>query len=192
MEKQLSADETNDTTSLLEVDLRSKDLSPLHRKHHFTFTCSTRRLVLLCCTGVLFTASILRILVYAANSITCPKQKVHRLTCGRSVDEAKALGCVYDTLAHEWTPEPCFDESTMLEYQARADWHGYRTIESTESTSLEQMASTSPPNTFFAGESDHIIHMLLSGRDSPEAISQALSIWIGFRLVYLTLFIVRK
>ena len=50
-------------------------------------------------------------------------ESVHH--CGRSIEEAKKLGCTWDLLAGSWLPQRCIDQELTDEFRAAGDWHFY-------------------------------------------------------------------
>lgn len=46
------------------------------------------------------------------------RYETRTLECGNTTDEAKARGCSFDLLSHNWVPPPCLDPLTESEYRA--------------------------------------------------------------------------
>lgn len=49
--------------------------------------------------------------------------------CGRSVAEARSLGCLFDPTSFSWLKSECFDEALTMEFLDAEDWHWYFDME---------------------------------------------------------------
>ncbi|MCJ1329218.1 hypothetical protein MMC10_005896 [Thelotrema lepadinum] len=47
------------------------------------------------------------------------------LDCGRTVDEAKAAGCIFDVMSFHWVPPQCYDAEITDLFLAARDWKWY-------------------------------------------------------------------
>jgi hypothetical protein len=77
-----------------------------------------------------------------------------RLHCGNSTTEAKALGCIYDTLGGYWIPEPCFDNETTTAYHTSGQSIAYSEKDGTERLPLEAMGEV----LYWTTNHDHLKH----------------------------------
>jgi hypothetical protein len=111
-------------------------------------------------TSSLFTAIIITSCISQPQSNNLPKTKI--LTCGSSVEEARALGCHYDVLADLWVPAPCFDNETVSEYKELSPWRGYSDENGTRLLSEREMSeSQSHESGYYTPARDHLIHCAL-------------------------------
>lgn len=85
----------------------------------------------------------------------------HRLSCGNSVAEAKALNCKYDLLLNNWVPEPCFDKEWLDEYKEDDSWGGYADEEMTRKMSVEEMSEA---DHYWTSLRDHVNHCAMMWR----------------------------
>lgn len=85
----------------------------------------------------------------------------HRLSCGNSVAEAKALNCKYDLLLNNWVPEPCFDKEWLDEYKEDDSWGGYADEEMTRRMSVEEMSEA---DHYWTSLRDHVNHCAMMWR----------------------------
>lgn len=85
----------------------------------------------------------------------------HRLSCGNSVSEAKALNCKYDLLLNNWVPEPCFDKEWLDEYKEDDSWGGYADEEMTRKLSVEEMSEA---DHYWTSLRDHVNHCAMMWR----------------------------
>lgn len=68
--------------------------------------------------------------------------------CGRSVSEAKSLGCIFDPISPSWMPPHCHNSELDAKFRAEAahyhadgEWHFYRDENRTEEMSSEEVES---------------------------------------------------
>ncbi|OKL57303.1 hypothetical protein UA08_07390 [Talaromyces atroroseus] len=90
-------------------------------------------------------------LAEAPNLITGAKY----VACGRSTEEAKALGCVYDILSNHWVPAPCMDQGAVDVYKEDGTWFGYADENRTQLLTIEDM-SMAP--FYYTNMRDHVLH----------------------------------
>jgi hypothetical protein len=95
------------------------------------------------------------------------------LTCGFSIEEAKALGCQYDILVGKWLPRFCIDEKSILDYQSDGSWFGYADEDRTELLSIEQMSEM---DFYHTSVRDHIVHCAVLWRKQYQAFFEGRSI----------------
>lgn len=85
----------------------------------------------------------------------------HRLSCGNSVSEAKALNCKYDLLLNNWVPEPCFDKEWLEEYKEDDSWGGFADEAMTQRMSVEEMSEA---DHYWTSLRDHVNHCAMMWR----------------------------
>jgi hypothetical protein len=66
--------------------------------------------------------------------------------CGNSIEEAKAKGCRYDSLAVSWLPPLCRDDKLLDEFERagpgpQGAWLYYADSEATKPMTLDEVAS---------------------------------------------------
>lgn len=82
--------------------------------------------------------------------------------CGRSVAEAKRLGCKYDSVTISWLPLHCFDEELSNEFNSAGpggEWPYYADLEGTRRLTLEEVALLADTDSeFFTTHLWHLTH----------------------------------
>ncbi|TEA16562.1 hypothetical protein C8034_v012399 [Colletotrichum sidae] len=88
--------------------------------------------------------------------------RVHNLTtnavyldCGNSTAEAKAKGCVYETLLNYWVPAKCHDKEYEQEYQDDDTWYAYSDKNLTKRLTREEMENVP---SYYTSIDDHVNH----------------------------------
>ena len=78
------------------------------------------------------------------------------LSCGKSTQEAKALGCKYDVLLNAWVPAPCMDEEFIQEYKDDGTWSSYADWNMTQK--LTTVDEISERKFYYTSVKDHVNH----------------------------------
>lgn len=90
--------------------------------------------------------------------------------CGRSVAEAKRLGCKYDALQISWTPPECFDEELTEEFNRAGpgpdgEWPYFADDEGKHPLTLEEVALLADTDRgFYSIHAWHLVHCNYSWR----------------------------
>ncbi|KAJ6443423.1 MIZ zinc finger protein [Purpureocillium lavendulum] len=96
--------------------------------------------------------------------------------CGASVDEARSLGCKYDTLAAAWLPPRCIDQQLTSEFDRSGDgpdgqWRYWYDANLTVPLSVEDLAGRGGDDTFwfYSTPEWHVRHCLFYWRKQWRA-----------------------
>jgi hypothetical protein len=71
-------------------------------------------------------------LLTAATSPPLISETSPPLDCGRTVDEAKAAGCIFDVMSFHWVPPQCYDAEITEGFLAARNWSFYSKYHGTE------------------------------------------------------------
>ncbi|KAK8096136.1 hypothetical protein PG999_014158 [Apiospora kogelbergensis] len=82
---------------------------------------------------------------------------VETLSCGSSLEEAKALGCGYDILMNAWLSPPCLDAVSVADYQKDGSWVGYADTNRTIPIPLAELGDYVE---YYTSQRDHVVHCL--------------------------------
>jgi hypothetical protein len=72
------------------------------------------------------------ILVFVALRFTAAQAIVSQ--CGRTPEEARAKGCLFEMTGSSWVPKECYDPETEAEFLNFKDWQYHRDINYTQGT----------------------------------------------------------
>ncbi|KAJ4423374.1 hypothetical protein N0V82_001977 [Gnomoniopsis sp. IMI 355080] len=85
--------------------------------------------------------------------------------CGDSVDQAKNLGCEYDTMAAAWLPPHCIDKDLLAQFDKDGDgpggrWQYWADANHTKELSLEEVGelADTPGKLFWTTPRWHFMH----------------------------------
>ncbi len=91
--------------------------------------------------------------------------------CGRTTEEAKAMGCKYSSLNAAWLPEHCRDDELTAEFEQSGDgpdgqWLYWADKARTQPLSVDQVAelANDPRAIFYMSGHWHVIHCLFFWR----------------------------
>lgn len=96
---------------------------------------------------------------------TLPAQYNH-CYCGKTIEEAHGLNCIYDTLATAWLPPYCRDDELTKEFDKagpgpNGEWGYFKDINGTIPLNKEQIGILGETGTtFYASWSWHVAHCL--------------------------------
>jgi hypothetical protein len=77
--------------------------------------------------------------------------------CGRSVEEARSLGCEYDILANHYLPTLCLDRIGMAQYTDEGtSWIGY--VDRNHTTQYSTIKEMGESDLYWTSQRDHIVH----------------------------------
>jgi hypothetical protein len=91
------------------------------------------------------------------------------LTCGDSLQEAKARGCEYDILSNHWIPSECADEFSIKEYQSDGSWFPFADVNRTVPLTREELGDR---RSYYTSMRDHIVHCAVFWRRQYRALSE--------------------
>lgn len=78
------------------------------------------------------------------------------LGCGKSIAEAKALGCEYDSLANHYVPKICIDQQSIAQYREIGDsWIPYEDANRTRPIPPSLMGERA---SYYTNMRDHVVH----------------------------------
>ncbi|KAJ3497282.1 hypothetical protein NLG97_g2017 [Lecanicillium saksenae] len=96
--------------------------------------------------------------------------------CGRSIKEAKELGCKFDTLASAWLPSHCRDSELTAQFDRAGDgpngtWTYWLDRQKTRAISIEELAALAdtPEAVFYNSHRWHIVHCMYYWRKAVRA-----------------------
>jgi len=121
----MSSDELYTTSSSLSDD---KDDHPLLHdtgtSYSVTRASNSLRKHMLFAVGVVLMAGLIssNLLLWHQQIRTNKQQDSITITCGESIEEARANRCQFDAMAYSWTPPPCLNYTHTLEFFERGNW----------------------------------------------------------------------
>jgi hypothetical protein len=96
--------------------------------------------------------------------------------CGKSIEEAVALGCKYDSLAAAWLPEHCRDDELTEEFERSGPgvdgkWTYWTDSAHTKEISVEEIAKMAgdPNGRFHMTGHWHVVHCIFYWRKEHRA-----------------------
>ncbi|KAH7336730.1 hypothetical protein BKA65DRAFT_359626, partial [Rhexocercosporidium sp. MPI-PUGE-AT-0058] len=88
-------------------------------------------------------------------------------TCGLSIEEANAHGCVWDLMNYAYVPSSCYDyEESSRWTETYGPWNWYKDKEGTATVPQENLSST---HVIYADRDWHIAHCLYAVRSTHAA-----------------------
>jgi hypothetical protein len=80
-------------------------------------------------------------------------------TCGASIEEAKAVGCVFDILAMAWIPPQCHDPKLVDEFRQERNWRYWADQDGTVELREDELHLRSGPDQLIWATLEwHLIH----------------------------------
>ena len=87
------------------------------------------------------------------------KPEVPIQNCGRTPDEARANGCIFDVMMQLWTPADCFDEVLSNRFLEVGNWTWYADTSASHIFTLEEMRK-GEHDAVYVAQSYHITHCI--------------------------------
>lgn len=140
-----------------EIDVSLSEFSQLRRRVKILFAFSiTLATLLLCLTSLCIRVTISKPV----------RQPVHRHHCGRTVAEAKSLGCTFDLLSRSWLPKDCsrFGGEEFIQGLRgfpgnHTGWGIYRDRQQTYELTMEEIGEYAESGLKWYGtERQHLLH----------------------------------
>lgn len=126
-----------------------------HRSSKYQIAC---RIGLVAWTLLTVALLFLNTTVPATETCAAAAPKAHTLHCGNTTEEARALGCQFDTLSALWIPAECADFDTDSHFRDATLWTGYTDRIGSESLSIQEMSEILPPRIYWTSIREHIVH----------------------------------
>ncbi|MCJ1444131.1 MAG: hypothetical protein MMC23_004632 [Stictis urceolatum] len=97
-------------------------------------------------------------------AITKDLMSLNECDCGKSIAEARSMGCVYDSLAAAWLPRECRDDELTAEFDSagpgpNGEWPYFADAEGKRPITVEQVAAMGDTFDFWYSTKEwHVVH----------------------------------
>ncbi|KIY02392.1 uncharacterized protein Z520_02530 [Fonsecaea multimorphosa CBS 102226] len=95
--------------------------------------------------------------------------EIDYLTCGKTREEARTRGCIYDTLSNAWIPGQCRDDFSIMEYELDGSWYPFADRNRTQPLQKEELGDL---DFYYTSLRDHIVHCAALWRRQFRAWSE--------------------
>ncbi|EME44321.1 hypothetical protein DOTSEDRAFT_97020, partial [Dothistroma septosporum NZE10] len=89
--------------------------------------------------------------------------------CGRTPEEARSAGCIFDVMMDEWLPLSCYDRDLTEEFRSIKDWPFYSDANQTQRLTEEELSQRPVAHTTLEY---HVAHCSFALRKLHRAIAQ--------------------